>query len=119
MYRRQDGGRQIYRNDDSSRHLEKQCTFYPLLFGEGQQMITFVFHPERMNKKVLYLALIVAAAMAPSILFSQPMPPGGGLPPCGEPFGPACPIDGVSTFLIASGLIYGGKKAIDAGRQKK
>ncbi len=35
--------------------------------------------------------------------------------PCGPPFGDPCPIpiDGGVGFLIAAGLVYGGKKAND------
>lgn len=87
--------------------------------SNSMTLIKFAIQPQRMKNSLPYIITLVFAVLAPIVLFSQPMPPGGGLPPCGEPFGPACPIDGVSTFLIASGLIYGGKKAIDAGRQKK
>ncbi|MFK7758104.1 MAG: PID-CTERM protein-sorting domain-containing protein [Flavobacteriales bacterium] len=54
---------------------------------------------------------------------SQGFPSGGGPgfpsssgPPCGPPFGAPCPIplDGGVGFLIAAGLVYGGKKFRDS-----
>ena len=89
------------------------------LCSDSMTLYNFALQPQRMKNSLPYIIALVLAVLTPVVLFSQPLPPVGGLPPCGEPFGPACPIDGVSTFLIASGLIYGGKKALDAGRQKK
>lgn len=69
-------------------------------------------------KRLIYKSLIVAAMLVPMIMDAQPGPPAGGGPPCGEPFGPACPIDGGVSLLIAAGLALGGKKAYDLGRKK-
>lgn len=63
-------------------------------------------------------SVIIVALLAPVALSAQPGPPAGGGPPCGEPFGPACPIDGGVSLLIAAGLALGGKKAYDLGRKK-
>jgi len=63
-------------------------------------------------------SLIVVALLAPMVMSAQPGPPGGGGPPCGQPFGPACPIDGGISLLIAAGIALGGKKAYDLGRRK-
>ncbi|MFM9986907.1 MAG: PID-CTERM protein-sorting domain-containing protein [Flavobacteriales bacterium] len=56
--------------------------------------------------------------LLPLFLLAQPGPPAGGGPPCGPPFGPACPIDGGISLLIAAGVALGGKKAYDMGRKK-
>ena len=49
-----------------------------------------------------------------------PPPPGGGGggsdPPCWPP--PCIPIDGGIGFLLAAGLAYGGKKALDRSGKK-
>jgi hypothetical protein len=50
---------------------------------------------------------------------AQPGPPLPGGPPCGGPFGPACPIDGGVSLLIAAGVAYGGKKSYDMARKKQ
>jgi hypothetical protein len=63
------------------------------------------------------LTLIIFIGL--SIIFTQalhaqvPDPPGGAAPPCGEPFGTVCPIDGGVSFLIAAGVALGSKKAYD------
>ncbi len=63
--------------------------------------------------------VVIFLIAVPSILMSQPPdPPGGGVPPCGPPFGAICPIDGGVSFLIAAGLALGGKKAYDMSRRK-
>jgi hypothetical protein len=72
---------------------------------------------DKMNP-TLRRVLLVLIVMIPVIAFAQPGPPGGGSPPCGPPFGPACPIDGGVSLLIAAGLAFGGKKAYDSGRKK-
>ena len=51
-------------------------------------------------------------------LQAQPGAPIPGGPPCGGPFGPACPIDGGVSLLIAAGVAYGGKKSYDMARKK-
>jgi len=73
-----------------------------------------------MFKKVV----IVVFAFCPFFLFSQPGPAGGELPPCeeigipGPGFNEPCiPIDGGLSLLIAAGLAYGGKKALDSRRK--
>jgi hypothetical protein len=63
-------------------------------------------------RKLIICSMIMAASLAANDTVAQPGPPAGGLPPCGEPFGPPCPIDGVS-LLIAAGVALGGKKAYD------
>ena len=68
-----------------------------------------------MQKSLRYL-VIVLAFIASGVLHAQPGPPAG--PPCGGPFGPACPIDGGVSILIAAGLAYGGKKSYDVARKK-
>ena len=66
----------------------------------------------------LVLLAIVAIVVPMTISALPPDPPGGGLPPCGGPFGAVCPIDGGVSFLIAAGLAVGGKKAYDLSRKK-
>lgn len=70
--------------------------------------------------KVLRTLCIVGLLMAMPFLASAqpPDPPGGTPPPCGDPFGSPCPIDGGVGFLVAAGLALGGKKAYDLGRKK-
>jgi hypothetical protein len=63
--------------------------------------------------RILITALAISSAFA---VHAQPGVPGG--PPCGGPFGPACPIDGGVSLLIAAGLAYGGKKSYDMSRKK-
>jgi hypothetical protein len=63
-------------------------------------------------RKLFICTLILAAVLIAPDTKAQPGPPAGGEPPCGEPFGPPCPIDGVS-LLIAAGVALGGKKAYD------
>lgn len=67
-------------------------------------------------KSILF---IMALFLLPSIILALPPdPPAGGGPPCGEPFGAVCPIDGGVSFLIAAGLALGGKKAYDMTRKQ-
>ncbi len=70
-----------------------------------------------MLRKITPLILLFVLTITTEIK-AQPGPPAGGGPPCGEPFGPACPIDGGVSLLIAAGLALGGKKAYDLGRKK-
>lgn len=70
-----------------------------------------------MNSILRKIFLIFVFAI-PLVVFSQPGPPAGAAPPCGAPFGPACPIDGGVSLLIAAGLAFGGKKAHDISRKK-
>jgi hypothetical protein len=65
-------------------------------------------------RRILFLIIF----LIPVFTYAQPGPPAGGSPPCGEPFGPPCPIDGGVSLLIAAGLAFGGKKAYDANRNK-
>jgi hypothetical protein len=67
-------------------------------------------------QKAFRLVLLIAVVMTSTLLSAQPGPPSG--PPCGGPFGPACPIDGGVSLLIAAGLAYGGKKSYDMTRKK-
>ena len=68
-----------------------------------------------MQKSLRTLFLIVMVVFT-VVAYAQPGPPSG--PPCGGPFGPACPIDGGVSLLIAAGLAYGGKKSYDMARKK-
>ncbi|MDZ4824540.1 MAG: hypothetical protein SH856_13865 [Flavobacteriales bacterium] len=68
--------------------------------------------------KILRLLSLLAFLILPLLFCAQPDPPAGGGPPCGPPFGPVCPIDGGITWLLAAGLIYGGKKVMDSRRKK-
>jgi hypothetical protein len=62
--------------------------------------------------KRLFAILALTALLAlPFASVAQPFP--DDEPPCDGPFGGPCPIDGGIGFLIAAGLIYGGKKAVD------
>ena len=67
-------------------------------------------------QKSIRLAVLIASLAIAGNAFSQPGSPSG--PPCGGPFGPACPIDGGVSLLIAAGLAYGGKKSFDLTRKK-
>ncbi len=70
-----------------------------------------------MRKKLILLAIVIS----PLFLMAQPNTPGG--PPCegdlgGPGFGEPCiPIDGGISLLIAAGLAYGGKKALDSRKK--
>jgi hypothetical protein len=64
-------------------------------------------------RKPLYILTTVFCMLISIYAFSQPGAPAGGEPPCGEPFGPPCPIDGGVSLLIAAGVALGGKKAYD------
>ena len=66
--------------------------------------------------KSIRLSIVILAFIVSGVLHAQPGPPAG--PPCGGPFGPACPIDGGVSILIAAGLAYGGKKSYDIARKK-
>jgi hypothetical protein len=68
-------------------------------------------------QKLISIFLFIVAITITSVVFAQPGPPSG--PPCGGPFGPACPIDGGVSILIAAGLAYGGKKSYDMARRKQ
>lgn len=69
-------------------------------------------------KKLITVCAITFLSLSTFSLFAQPGAPAGGAPPCGEPFGPPCPIDGVS-LLIAAGVALGGKKAYDLKKSKE
>jgi hypothetical protein len=62
--------------------------------------------------------IFLFCVLCASSLIAQPGPPIPGGPPCGGPFGgPACPIDGGVSLLIAAGVAYGGKKSYDLSRK--
>jgi hypothetical protein len=69
-------------------------------------------------KRIVTLCAILMLTQCNIELYAQPGPPAGGAPPCGEPFGPPCPIDGVS-LLVAAGIALGGKKAYDLKKGKE
>ncbi|MFN0030642.1 MAG: PID-CTERM protein-sorting domain-containing protein [Flavobacteriales bacterium] len=71
-----------------------------------------------MKKQTIRQITALLLLLAPLMILAQPGPPAGGGPPCGPPFGPACPIDGGVSLLIAAGIALGGKKAYDLGRKK-
>jgi hypothetical protein len=80
-------------------------------------LITFVFLKiKELMQKAFRIVILLAVILTSTALFAQPVPPAG--PPCGGPFGPACPIDGGVSILIAAGLAYGGKKSYDMARKK-
>lgn len=65
--------------------------------------------------KVALLTSLVFYAFSASAQGGGPsFPFGGGPEPCGVPFDPCpVPIDGGVGFLLAAGLVYGGKKIKD------
>ncbi|MBM3447543.1 MAG: hypothetical protein FJX90_00380 [Bacteroidetes bacterium] len=65
------------------------------------------------NRSLKFLMVVAALFIAVTASAQVPDPPGGGAPPCGEPFGTVCPIDGGVSFLIAAGVALGGKKAYE------
>ncbi|MFM9423461.1 MAG: hypothetical protein RIR06_1922 [Bacteroidota bacterium] len=65
------------------------------------------------NRNLKFLMVVAALFIAAMASAQVPDPPGGGAPPCGEPFGTVCPIDGGVSFLIAAGVALGGKKAYE------
>lgn len=70
-------------------------------------------------KAFRYIITVAAVALAPVVAVSLPPdPPGGSPPPCEDPFGAPCPIDGGISFLVAAGLALGGKKAYDLNKRK-
>ncbi len=70
-------------------------------------------------RKIAEFFLLIFFVLSLSTLQAQPGPPTPGEPPCGGPFGPACPIDGGVSLLIAAGVAYGGKKSYDMARNKQ
>jgi hypothetical protein len=86
---------------------------------EEQIFIHLLIDKAIMNFNTIARLFVLTAILAlPLMVFAQPSPPAGGTPPCGEPFGPVCPIDGGVSLLVAAGLAFGGKKAYDMGRKK-
>ena len=71
-----------------------------------------------MKKCVPYIFTIGLTLLSMAAFSQVPDPPGGGLPPCGEPFGSVCPIDGGVSFLIAAGVALGGKKVYELKKSK-
>lgn len=65
------------------------------------------------NRNLKFLMVVAALFIVATASAQVPEPPGGGAPPCGEPFGTVCPIDGGVSFLIAAGVALGGKKAYE------
>jgi hypothetical protein len=71
-----------------------------------------------MKNNLIKNIIVLAVLMIPMLMLAQPGPPAGGGPPCGPPFGPACPIDGGVSLLIAAGVALGGKKAYSMSQKK-
>jgi hypothetical protein len=71
-----------------------------------------------MKNNIIKNLIVLAVLMIPMLMLAQPGPPAGGGPPCGPPFGPACPIDGGVSLLIAAGVALGGKKAYSMSQKK-
>lgn len=59
--------------------------------------------------KIFVVAIFLCTS---SVIQAIDPPPaiGGEEPPCGEPFGVVCPIDGGVGFLVAAAVIYGSRK---------
>jgi hypothetical protein len=80
---------------------------------------TFAYIIRHKMKALRYTLLLAAVLITPVVAKSlAPDPPGGSPPPCEDPFGAPCPIDGGISFLVAAGLAYGGKKAYDLNKRK-
>ena len=67
-------------------------------------------------RKIIFGVTLLAAIFASEICMAGPPPPPGGGgsgsdPPCWPP--PCIPIDGGIGFLLAAGIAYGGKKAME------
>jgi hypothetical protein len=63
--------------------------------------------------KILRISLFLSFTLLAGVAVNAIDPPpaiGGDEPPCGEPFGVVCPIDGGIGFLIAAAALYGGRK---------
>ena len=60
------------------------------------------------------MVLVLLLAM-PLYLSAQPGPPAGGTPPCGPPFGAACPIDGGVSLDNAKQIVDAGADVLVAG----
>lgn len=77
-----------------------------------------------MNFRLLKNCIVVLMLLTLSVVaHAQPGPPPPVTPPCGDPnnpFSPPCPIpiDGGATLLIAAGLAFGGKKALDLRKRQ-
>jgi hypothetical protein len=73
------------------------------------------------RKLVLGVTLFVALFISEICMAGSPPPPpggggGGSDPPCWPP--PCIPIDGGIGILVAAGIAYGGKKALDRQGKK-
>ena len=73
------------------------------------------------KKTVLGIALFGALFVSGICMAGNPPPPpggggGGSDPPCWPP--PCIPIDGGIGILVAAGIAYGGKKALDRQGKK-
>lgn len=80
---------------------------------------TFAIIIRNKMKAIRYIVVLTAVAFSPLVAKSlAPDPPGGTPPPCEDPFGAPCPIDGGVSFLVAAGLALGGKKAYDLNKRK-
>jgi len=57
------------------------------------------------------LLIVFLTCITSVVLALEPPPPiGGDEPPCGDPFGVLCPVDGGLGFLVAAAVIYGSRK---------
>ena len=66
-------------------------------------------HRSNSLKKILVMAMFICLSSV-SKAIDPPPAIGGEEPPCGEPFGVVCPIDGGVGFLVAAAVIYGSRK---------
>jgi hypothetical protein len=99
-------------------------------FAEDLHKVTWSSHADfaifdanfvAMSAKIAFRLLTLAVFFIPFLAMGQDSPPFPiGAPDCGDFFGPACiPIDGGVSFLIAAGVALGGKKALDAYRNRE
>lgn len=70
--------------------------------------------PVKDRLRLLLFGFLLTSA---NVMSAIPLELGGEEPPCGEPFGAPCPLDGGLLILAAAAAVYGGKKVYS--RQSK